>query len=97
MIPVGTQASPKTNYYGASVGFTFAAFLLYLAIINGNQEAETQLIFKDSPFEFHVYCPISSQDHLQQYLHLIKNAKLSDLQAINITNTYVVYIKSRAN
>jgi hypothetical protein len=50
MIPVGTQASPKTNYYGASVGFTFAAFLLYLAIINGNQEAETQLIFKDSPF-----------------------------------------------
>jgi hypothetical protein len=79
MIPVGTHTSSKTNYYGASVGFTFAAFLLYLAIIYGNKEAETQLIFKDSPFEFHVYCPISSQDHLQQYVRLIKHAKKSDL------------------
>jgi len=96
MIPLGSSNNSKNNYVGASVGFTLAAFLLYLAIIYGDKQAETQLVFKDSPFQFHVYCPISSQDHLQQYLHLIKNAQLSDLEAIDVANTYVVYIKARS-
>jgi hypothetical protein len=96
MITLPNIQNPKPYPYATTIGFSLAAFLIFLAIIYGNEQIGDQLIFTDSPFEFHVYCPISSKDYLKQYVNLITNAKVSQINNLDIKeDIYVVYVQAR--
>jgi hypothetical protein len=76
MIALTVNPNSKSYPYPTTIGFSLAGFLIFLAILFGKSSVEKQLIFTDSPFQFHVYCPVSSKDYLKQYSSLIKNAKM---------------------
>lgn len=67
-------------HHKSLIGFTLTAFLIYLAIIYADPNAQKQIVFEDTPFQYHVYCPISSKAYLKQYLAMIKNSRPQHLR-----------------
>jgi len=64
MINIDPNLTQKLTQYSTKAGIGFATIILFVAIINGSQKSDNPIIFTNAPFQFQVYCPISSKQYL---------------------------------
>lgn len=95
MIDLSPNQTNKISQYSTKAGVGLATIILFIAIINGSNKSETSIAFTNTPFKFQVYCPISSKQYLQQYANLVLNPQIAGLQDLNLSDTFVVYMKAK--
>lgn len=78
-------------FISGAIGMSTAALVLYLVIIGGNQEAIPFLTFKDTDFNFHVYCPIDTPNAYKYFQSYYGYA----YDNTNSSSFYVVYMQAR--
>ncbi len=80
--------------YGVT-GCSIAALVIYLVIIGGNSEALPFLVFEQTGFNFHVYCPVDTPSASQAYQSYFGSKYYNTKTNYNASSLYVVYMQSK--
>jgi hypothetical protein len=93
MIPLTNTTKLRSLAATGLVGASFAALLIYLVLVGGNQEADQLVTFLKTDFRFHVYCPVDDAYNYQLYQQNFGGNLAID--APKNSSLYVVYVQAR--